>query len=251
MRGNRPSPLWDPGSLLSRREMYEQSISPRGIIRCLRRGNGHLRRICTYDNLHLANGLDFTMKIGFPKVAAYTENVDFCYYSICKWRTSEGNDFAIHCFAEDKDLEGRVWSRLEQTTALIRNCKLLIAPDFSLFIDPWLDAFNRNQVRKSRFVAAFWQSLGLPVVPLVSWGNVDSFEYCLEGLPTNSVLALSAQSCGKCKGAKSLWDYAITTITEKLRPTRFLIYGSPDLEIPVDVPVTIIEDFIHKRLRNL
>lgn len=226
------------------------STSPGGIIKCLRRGGGHLGRISTYDNLHLYNGLEFTFN-GFAKVSPYQGSVDYEYYSICRWKPEYGTNCGIHCFAEDVDLEGPIWRRLEQTTKRIMDCKLLVAPDYSLFINPDFDSLNRNQIRKSRLVTAFWQSCGLQVVPLASWGNVDSFRYCFDGLPQNSVIALSAVCCKKSLKAWNLWKYAVMTLCEKLNPTRLLIYGDPEMDVPIEVPVTFIPDFIHTKLRKL
>lgn len=251
MRGKKPNPIWDHGNLLSRREMYSLSTSPKGILKCLRRGKGHLGRISTYDNLHLLNGLEFTMVNGFAKVAPYVGPIDYDFYSICKWNPKLGTNCGIHAFAEDKDLDGRVWSRLEQTTYRIQECQVVVGPDYSMFVEPYMDAFNRNQVRKSRLVTAFWQSCGLNVVPLASWGNVDSFKYCLEGLPSESIIALSAESCHKTIRSWNLWCYAVTTVCETLHPIKLLIYGDPELKIPVDVPVMFIPDFIHTKLRKL
>ncbi len=227
------------------------SLTPGGLIACLRRGHGYFRRLSTYNNLHLLNGLTFSSTNGFPVLTAYNGPTDFVFHPIKAWNKRLGNNYGIHGFGEDKDLESYYWQRLEQTTARIKDCQLLIAPDFSLFVDPWLNTFNRFQVFKSRVVCALWQACGLPAVPLVSWGNVDSFEYCLEGLPMDSVLAFSATSCHHCKGAWNLWKYAVITVVNTLHPTHLIIYGDPHLEIPVDLPVTIIGDYIHDKLREL
>lgn len=250
MRGKLPTPFWSFESLFSQKEMYNLSISPKGIIRGLRRGGKHLSRCSTYSNLHLCNGIKFTQS-GFLIVNAYNGTVDFTYHSVCSWKPSLGTDCAIHCFAEDKDLDGKVWTFLEQTTKRIKDCKLIVAPDFSLYIDQWLETFNRNQVWKSRLVTAFMQACGLSVVPLASWGNVDSLSYSLDGLPSNSVIALSATCCHQCKGAWNLWLYAVKTVISRLHPTKLIIYGDPEMEIPIDIPVKIIPDYVHKKLRKL
>ena len=250
MRGKLPTPFWSSETLFSLKEMYEMSISPRGVIKCLRKRGKHQSRCSTYNNLHLCNKINFTQS-GFAKVKAYNGDVDFNYHSVCKWKLSKKKDYAIHCFAEDKDLEGKVWKNLELTTKRIKDSSLIIAPDFSMYIDQFLQTFNLYQVWKSRLVTAFWQSCGLPVVPLVSWGNVDSLKYSLEGLPSHSIIALSATCCHRCKGAWNLWTYAVKTVVKELRPTKLIIYGDPELKVPVDVPVKIITDYVHKKLRKL
>ncbi len=227
------------------------SLTSGGLIAGLRRGSGYYGRLSTYSNLHLLNGLPFSTPNGYPILSPYNGPTDFSFYPVKDWKRRLGNQCGIHGFGEDKDLEGYFWRRLEQTTSRIKDCQLLIAPDFSLFVDPWLNTFNRFQVFKSRVVCALWQACGLPAVPLVSWGNVDSFEYCLEGLPQKSVLALSATSCLHCRGAWRLWRHAVITVAKSLNPTRLIIYGNPDLAIPVDIPVTSIPDHIHKTLRKL
>ena len=48
-----------------------------------------------------------------------------------------------------------------------------------------------------RFVGAYWQTCGLPTIPTASWGALNSFSYCFEGLPCNSIIATSK---------RKLWD---------------------------------------------
>lgn len=70
-----------------------------------------------------------------------------------------------------------------------------------------------------------FQHLGIPVIPNVVWGDSRSFEFCFDGLPHGSTIAIS--SYGMMRGRKNLFyflDGFETTITI-LRPDNIICHG--------------------------
>ena len=64
-----------------------------------------------------------------------------------------------------------------------------------------------------RFRDAIWCMCGYNVIPTASWGNADSFKYCYEGLPENSIIAVGGMGHHHCRAAESLWHF----ISKRLR----------------------------------
>ena len=139
-----------------------------------------------------------------------------------------------------------VWNKAEfYTYALKKSHPNLIAPDFSQYADQ-SKALNVFNLYKNRFITAYWQQNGLNVIPSASWGNADSFEYCFEGLPQNSVIFVGALGVKHDKDCVKLWRYGIEELERQLHPTMILIYGN-DVEPPqIDTPVKCYESFLSK-----
>ena len=87
---------------------------------------------------------------------------------------------------------------------VVKKFKGIIAPDFSLYRDlpTPLNIYNcwRNKV-----LMAYYQSQGIDVIPNVSWSDETSFSWCFDGLPINSVLAVSTNGCIRDKTALKLF----------------------------------------------
>ena len=44
-----------------------------------------------------------------------------------------------------------------------------------------------ESVAKNRWVGAYWQSKGLTVIPTISWGLSQSFDFCFDDMEGNIV----------------------------------------------------------------
>lgn len=236
--------------LFSPKEDYLLTHTARGKSICFSKLPYTRQRIMRYENMHLMDGIDFVN--GIPIVAPYNGQLDFAMVPFTERAKHSGVGEALHFFLYDYKFVS-VWNRLEEITHSIYNYEYLFAPDFSLYADD--DRFrqiNRQNVYRSRFVAAYWQKCGYQVIPTASWGDVNSFSYCFEGLPEHSVIAVCGIGHGQCKAARTLWHLAIAQLIEEKRPTTLIVYGGKEedaLHIPVNVKY--IPDFINIKLRKL
>lgn len=234
----------DNNCIFSKKEMYEQAHTSSGKATFLM--DAYSRRVMyRYDNNHLAGYLNYTTKTGFPIVTPYICTTDFEIFPYEKRKKLDGKGQALHFFMYDDQFRHAVWEKLEQTTYSLRRFDTLFAPDFSLFVD--LPPFsNKTNIYRSRFVAAYWQYCGYNVIPTASWGNADSFDYCFEGLPKQSVIAVCGTGVNWCPAAEELWLYGIRQIEEQLSPILIYIYGK-EREIPsIHTPIKFIQDNITK-----
>lgn len=201
------------------------------------------------DNIHLLEGIQFTEDSSIPILDAYRGRIDLEFHSFKERKKLEGRGQALHFFMPDERFYHPVWRRLEQTTAELAKFEVVLAPDFSLYVDA-PDQVNRQAVYMSRFTAAYWQHCGFLVIPVASWAGASSFVYCFDGLPEGSVIAVCGTGVRWCRAAWQLWCYAMRRLEEEKRPTLFLVYGEP-VEIPdLHTPVKFIDCYIAKHFRN-
>ena len=144
-----------------------------------------------YDNMHLMKGMTFTTVLRYPQMAAITEISDFTCIPYTERNKYEGKNQTVHFFLDDHRFRNAVWCNLEHTTFSLRKFDYYFTPDLSLWKDLPTDFYNRQNIYRTRFVGAYWQKCGYNVIPTASWGGLNSFAYCFEGLPSNSIIAVS------------------------------------------------------------
>lgn len=78
---------------------------------------------------------------------------------------------------------------------------------------------------------AYWQKIGLEVIPNVSWSDESSYNWCFDGLPKNSILAVSTNGVLKDKVAKTLFIAGYKEMKRRLQPIKVVIVGSVPKEL--------------------
>lgn len=209
-------------------------------------GSKTRQRKWSYQNINISAGLNLVGKYELPEVKAYTGEipVDLTPYSMKDTGNKNG---AVHFYIDDYRFTGMyMWGHISQFTEKVAPYRMVIAPDFSVYLDQ-SRALNIFQLYQNRVVAAYWQSVGLQVIPSVSWGNAESFEYCFEALPQNSVLSIGGLGNAHHASMLKLWEYGVNLTIERLHPTALIIYGAPkQLNLPVET--YYFKDFINTKL---
>lgn len=151
----------------------------------------------------------------------------------------------IHFFLGDYLFE-RTWSKLNQTAEFLEQYKLVLSPDFSLYTDmpKVLQLFNHY---KKMYVSKFWQDMGLKVVPVACWSDELSFEFCFEGMPKNSLIAISSVGIMKNKENRHAFELGYAKMLEMLEPKQILWYGKEHECIDNSIPHIICEPDYNKR----
>ncbi len=161
------------------------------------------------------------------------------------------NELAQMVGTDNKTVENKfevLWNKPSIVIPRLQNYKCVIAPDFSVFVDQ-PKAVNVWNIYRNRWVTSYMQSLSIHAVPSASWGNVDSFEFCFDGLPRNSIIAIGHTAIGKDRSYKKLYRMGVEALIERKRPTKLLVYGAP-LDFNPDVEVIYYKGNIQK-LRQL
>ncbi len=237
--------------LFPRKEMYIAEHTSTGANAVTAAIPKRMRRKMIYDNMHLMEGLEFTTPHQFAQLKAYNGTTDLTYVPYNLRNKFDGANQAVHFFLHDCAFRDAVWCNLELTTYYLSKFDVLLTPDLSLWKDLPTGYYNQQNIFRTRFIGAYWQKCGFSVIATASWGGLDSFEYCFEGLPMNSVIAVSGMGNRKSPSAFNLWCYGLKRLEAAKHPTLILVYGQP-VEIPgLNTPVQFIPDFISTRLRKI
>lgn len=150
----------------------------------------------------------------------------------------------IHFFLGDYLFE-RTWSKLIQTAEFLEQYKLVLSPDFSLYTDmpKALQLFNRY---KKMYISKFWQDMGIKVVPVACWSDELSFEFCFEGMPKNSLIAISSVGVMKNKENRHAFELGYAKMIETLEPKQILWYGKEHECIDNSIPHILCEPDYNK-----
>ena len=122
-----------------------------------------------------------------------------------KLEPEERKGKGLHFFIDDYKFIA-VWKEPEKYVDFLKSFDFVIAPDFSVYIDfPF--ALQVLAHYRRQWLTAYWQNKDVNVIPDVSWSDERSFEYCFDGIPKNSIVAVSsAGMCGSNFNKKILND---------------------------------------------
>lgn len=171
------------------------------------------------------NTVGYQLPILEPSFFIPSEMMGFNYVKSDKEQAEEINRHKlIHFYLDDYQFE-RVWSRPEQYTEMLLKYGAVLTPDFSLYMDMPLPMKLWN-VYRGRMIGQIMQSAGLTVIPTVSWGGPDTYDFAFEGLPRNATLSVSTVGIIKDDFAKAIWESGMDYLLEYLTPAAIILYGN-------------------------
>ncbi len=200
------------------------------------------RRKSEFCNLHLCKGLNFTGSYDMPAIHSCHIDIPESFIPFNRTLSAKSLDCGIHFFIDDYQFE-RVWRQPDKYLPTLRRFRCVVAPDFSIYTDA-PSIVNMWNVYRNRLLAGWLQENGIQVFPSASWGGIDSFRYCFDGLPENSVIAIGHIAKGRTVSAQALWQIGVNELIRRKSPRRLLVYGNP---CTIDHPdVVFIKDHLSK-----
>lgn len=113
------------------------------------------------------------------------------FLRFCDWKEiDDPADTIAHFYYDDYKFIA-TWDNPDVYVDRLAGFKAVVAPDFSLYTDFPL-ALQIMSCYRRQWIGAYWQSLGLTVIPDVVWGDERSFEFCFDGIPTGGTVAVSS-----------------------------------------------------------
>lgn len=161
------------------------------------------------------------------------EWIPFDYAMQSKDRGGKG----IHFYRSDYLFE-RVWRNPDRYIPFLQQFGAVLSPDFSMYRDHPLSVQIWNMYRR-HWLAAYWQMHDIKVIPTIEWVTPESYEWCFDGEPQNSIVSISSCGCMNERLAKQYFSQGCKEAVERLKPTQILWYGNPLPDI--DCNTTIIE----------
>lgn len=157
------------------------------------------------------------------------DNAEFIGFNYAKNAKNAKNAYgkAVHFFLDDYQFN-RVWTNPDRYIPMLQKFKYVLTPDFSLYTDFPKPLQIYNHYRK-HWLGAYWQIHGINVIPTICWSDKDSFEWCFDGEPMQSVVAVSSVGTQNSKEKKQCFLNGYMEMLERLQPTKIIFYGGvPD-----------------------
>ncbi len=207
---------------------------------------GSQRTISKYNLEYFHEDLvagDYDMPTIYPTVYEPKKLIGFNYLNTAQ------SDAGIHFYLDDYQFE-RFWKKPKLYIEKLQRFDCVLSPDFSLYRDMPLAMMVWN-VYRSRLLGQMMQQAGITVIPTVSWADKSSFNFCFDGLPSNSTLSISTIGVKNNKEANQLWQCGVLKMIAKLHPKQLLVYGGQvDFIYPDGIDAVYYDNEVVKRLRR-
>ena len=164
-------------------------------------------------------------KYGMPLIRKQNinlENIELLGFNNA--RTSKEKHKFLHFFLDDYQFY-RVWNELRGNGEIIKEYAGALSPDFSLYLDYPISLQIYNTYR-NRYCGAYWQSLGVKVVPTIGWSDEKSFDFCFDGVEKGSIVAVGTVGVMNNKEAKELFIKGYNEMLKRIEPSKIIIYGN-------------------------
>lgn len=185
------------------------------------------------DPYFLRNGFDTSGKFNIPVIKKQVIELDSL--SLIPYHLTQPNDVknqkcGVHYFLDDYRFND-CYDSPEKAFRRICNYAFTLTPDYSLYreMPVWRQIEN---IGKSRWCGAYWQSKGKTVIPTISWSGIANIEICTTGIEKGCVIALSTVGCRNSK-----FDFLLgyDKVVKILEPASIICVGKPFEEISKDV----------------
>ncbi len=160
---------------------------------------------------------EFDIPVIMPEEYHSVEWIGFNKARVTQNRENKG----VHFFLDDYQFV-RLWKNIDRYVDLLKSYDFVMSPDFSTYTNFPKAMQIYNHYRK-HWIGAYLQEHGVRVIPTISWSTLDSFEWCFDGEPQNSTVAISSVGCSKTID-KFITGY--DAMMERLHPSIIIFYGN-------------------------
>lgn len=178
-------------------------------------------------------------------------NCKFIGFNYASTSKNQREELGIHFYLEDYQFI-RLWNNIDYYVPLLSKFKYVMSPDFSLYADFPKALQIYNHYRK-HWLGGYLQTNGIKIIPTISWAQKDSFEWCFDGEPTQSVVSVSSVGSQQNERSKELFLRGYEEMLKKLKPEAVIFYGNVPKECSGNhiIPIESFQNrFRNKQLRN-
>lgn len=168
-------------------------------------------------------------KYGIPQIDAYNGELNIKHwigFNYVKQEKFCQKSVGVHFCLDDYQFE-TLWNHPNKYIERFKNCGAILSPDFSLYADFPKAIQIYNHYRK-HWLARFYQDRNITVIPTIAWSDESSYEWCFDGEPRNSTLAISTIGVLKNKEYTELFLKGYNKMLEKLKPTKIICLTNTD-----------------------
>ena len=145
-----------------------------------------------------------------------------------KANDKKNNGRIVHFFLYDYKFEC-IWKDPDSYIEKLKPYKAVLSPDFSMYceMNPTIQLYNTF---RNRFCGAYLADKGIKVIPSISWGNENTFDFCFLGVPKGSTVAVSTYMVsehGNHKDQKEFFLKGYNEMLKQIEPERIICYNKP------------------------
>lgn len=129
----------------------------------------------------------------------------------------------VHFYIDDYQFE-RIWNIPKRYADVLKEFGVVMTPDFSTYLDYPLAVRIFNHYRR-HWCGAYWQELGVNVIPTIQWGFKDSYDWCFDGEPEGGIVAVSNVGIMKDKELREKYMEGYKEMLIRLQPKEVLMFG--------------------------
>ncbi len=135
----------------------------------------------------------------------------------------------VHFYEDDYKFNGPregILVKPNETLEMLRHFDGAISPDFSTNAD-FPDPIKRYNTYLMRAYGRWLAVNGIPIINNVRWGTVETWKYCFDGIPYNSIVAIGTVASGiDHLENRPLFEDGLCEMIRLLNPHTIIIYGS-------------------------
>lgn len=154
-----------------------------------------------------------------------------------KINTDQSNyERMVHFFLYDYKFEN-IWKKPDEYVEKLKKYKAVLSPDFSMYIE-MNKALQLYNTFRNRWCGAYLASKDIKVIPTVNWGDENTFEFCFDGIPKGSIVAVSTYMVREHNNYADQKDFFMKGYEEMLRriePSKIICYSEPFPEMQGDI----------------
>lgn len=133
-------------------------------------------------------------------------------------------------FIDDAKFEN-FWNTMEQRLPKLRKFEGVITTDYSM-LPEMLPGVRLWNATRNRVTAYFLQQQGLRVIPVASWCGEEDFDWCFDGLPEESSIAVSTNGCLSSPYGRRIFLAGVEELQRQKHPSHLIVCGRsfPELD---------------------
>ena len=161
-------------------------------------------------------------------------------------KSSKNKNTGIHFYLDDYQFE-RLWNKPEDYIEILSEYECILSPDFSLYLDMPMPMKIWN-IYRSRQIGHYYQSMGIKVIPTLSWGEEETFKFAFKGIPKGSIVSVSTIGVKRDEKAFEIWKNGMDAMIKEIEPSTILVYGGKIEYDYQDIEVIYFENKVTERL---
>ncbi len=193
-------------------------------------------------NAHMAEGAMFghldiplcpTTAKEIPKfIITWEEAKAIHKKELAKRNTAYHNEAFVCFYIDDSKFDGPrgIWHDSEYALKVLRHFAGVITPDYSTYQD-FPEAIKIYATYRMRLFGYWLGQNDIAVINNVRWGTPESWHYCFEGIPKNSIVAIGTVGGSPRKLLdRERFETGLIKMVDLLSPHTIIVYGSAEYD---------------------